>query len=275
MDDHGGHAGHAAGAGPDLLLVLGLALVLLAAGGYVGLALGRVPDWPRRRTASWLAGCVTLAVAIAWPGLHSGGFAGHVVGHLLLGMLAPLLLVLAAPVTLAFRALPVAAARRLGHLLGRRLVRFLTEPVVAATLNVGGLWLVYTSGVYPALAEHRWLALLVHLHMFAAGYLFTAAIVSVDPLPHRRSHLHRAVVLVLALAAHDVLAKYLYAHPPAGIGSADAETGAMIMYYGGDAVDLILMVLLCARWYRDYERVTRLRAKKVRFAGRSASRRTR
>ena len=84
-------------------------------------------------------------------------------------------------------------------------------------LSVGGLWLLYTTGLYPAMHHHPGLHVLVHAHMFLAGYLFTAAMVSVDPMPHRRSFPHRSLVLVLALAAHDILAKYLYAHPPAGV----------------------------------------------------------
>ena len=69
-------------------------------------------------------------------------------------------------------------------------------------------------------------------------------------MPHRRPYVHRAVVLVLALAAHDILAKSLYAAPPAGVAVEQAQVGAMIMYYGGDAVDLALAVVLCERWYR-------------------------
>ena len=89
-----------------------------------------------------------------------------------------------------------------------------------------------------------------HAHLFIAGYLFTAAVISVDPVPHRRSFLHRSALLVLALAAHDILAKYLYAHPPDGVLAPASETGAMIMYYGGDAVDVAVLVVLGARWYR-------------------------
>jgi len=90
----------------------------------------------------------------------------------------------------------------------------------------------------------------VHAHLFIAGYLFTAAVISVDPMPHRRSFRHRSAVLVLALAAHDILAKYLYAHPPDGVPVPAAETGAMVMYYGGDAVDVAILVVLGAHWYR-------------------------
>ena len=60
----------------------------------------------------------------------------------------------------------------------------------------------------------------------------------------------RAVVLVLFIAAHSVLAKWLYAHPPAGVAPHDAHVGAQVMYYGGDVVDVLLIVLLFLSHYR-------------------------
>ena len=152
-------------------------------------------------------------------------------------------------------------ARRVSRVLASGPARFLTEPVVAAVLSVGGLWCSIPTGLYPAMHHQPVVHVVVHTHLFVAGYLFTIAIVSVDPLPHRRSYLHRGVVLILALAAHDILAKYLYAHPPVGVSASAAESGAMVMYYGGDAVDVAIMVLLCARWYRTTGR--RIRAAHV------------
>ncbi|MEC5181912.1 cytochrome c oxidase assembly factor CtaG [Arthrobacter sp. CG_A4] len=115
-------------------------------------------------------------------------------------------------------------------------VQVLTHPVSAAVLNVGGLWVLYTTGV----------------HMLAAGYLFTAALIGTDPDPHRAGYRTRAVVLVAALAGHDILAKTLYAIPPAGVTvpQAQAQAGAQLMYYGGDAIDLIVITIFCYRWYR-------------------------
>lgn len=177
-------------------------------------------------------------------------FPAHAVAHVLLAMLAPLLISLAAPVTLALRVLPVAYARRLARVLRTWPVRVLTEPAVAAVLSVGGMWVLYRTDLYALSAHSPGLHMLVHAHVFTAGYLFTIAIVGSDPMPHRRPYAHRAVVLVLALAAHDILAKSLYAVPPAGVAVEQAQVGAMVMYYGGDAVDLALAVILCARWYR-------------------------
>jgi len=244
---------HAHGSGPALLTVVGLLVGLVGLVDYLLLvAVTRRRGWPRRRTAAWLVGSVvaTGSVVGPLPAAADSSYPHHMVVHLLLGMVAPLLLVRAAPVTLVLRALPVPAARQLSRVLATPLVRVATEPVVAAVLTVGGMWLLYSTPLYPAMHHHPVLHLVVHAHLFVAGCLFTIAIVGVDPMPHRRSYTHRAVVLVASLAAHDILAKYLYAHPPLGVGAEPAELGSMIMYYGGDAVDVIIMVLLGASWYR-------------------------
>ncbi len=196
--------------------------VAVAAVGYL-LAAARCGPWPRSRTALWLAGLAAAAVGVSVP--------DHVTGHLLLGMLAPLLLVRAAPVTLALRVLPVTRARQLSRVLRSRPARVLTAPAVAATLDIGGLWLLYTTDLHEQP--------LTQVHVLAAGYLFTAAVVGVDPAPHRARLGTRAAVLVLASAAHAVLAKSLYPSDP------DA---AMLMYYGGDAIEIALAVLLGREW---------------------------
>lgn len=242
------------GSGPGVLDITGPLLALIGVAGYLGLvAAARGTSWPRRRTVLWIAGNVAAVGAVSGPlaDAADNDYVAHLATHLLLGMLAPLLLVLAAPLTLLLRALPVGAARRVSRRLAGRPVRILTEPIVAATLNVWGLWLLYTSELYALMHHDPAVHLLIHTHMFLAGYLFTVAIISVDPLPHRRSYRHRSIVLVLALAGHDILAKRLYLNPPAGVSTVAAETGSMAMYYGGDAVDLALIVLLCARWYRS------------------------
>ena len=211
---------------------------------------GRGRVWPVRRTLCWVLGWAAVALAVTGPlavAAHQS-FTAHMGTHLLLGMVAPLLLVLAAPVTVALRVLPVRAARRLSAVLRSRPVAVSTEPVVALTLNLGGLVLLYLTPVYDLMHQHALLHAAVHLHTLAAGTLLMVAVLSPDPRPHRRSLRHRTVVLVVALAAHDIVAKHLYAHPPAGVES--AERGAMLMYYGGDAVDVVALLVLGFRWYR-------------------------
>ncbi len=211
--------------------------------------------WPRWRTASWFAGsaCAALAAGPIATAAHES-FTAHMVGHLLLGMLAPLLLVLGAPLTLALRALPLDGARALSRLLRRAPVRWVTHPVVAALLNGGGLWLLYGTGqdpdgLFALMHESAFVHAAVHLHVLLAGYLFTASLVGRDPDAHRAPLAMRVGVLVAFIAAHSMLAKWLYAHPPVGVDALDAQVGAQVMYYGGDVVDVALLVLLGWGWF--------------------------
>lgn len=178
-----------------------------------------------------------------------GSFAAHMGVHLLLGMAGPLLVVRAAPVTLALRVLPVVWARRLARTLARRPVGLLSHPVTAAVGNLAALVLLCTTSLYALTERNQSLHLLVHAHFFVFGYLFVASIVGVDPDPHRRGLGYRSAVLVLFAAAHGILAKHVYAVPPPGVDPAQAQLGAQLLYYGGDALDLVMMVLLWHRWY--------------------------
>ncbi|MBO0595808.1 cytochrome c oxidase assembly protein [Nesterenkonia sp. E16_7] len=237
-------------AGLDVVVVLLLlaAVCIHTAGLW---AARRRSPWPRHRSLLFHLGLICAAGGLLGPvatAAHTS-FTAHMLGHLLLGMIAPLLLVLSAPVTLALRALPVHAARGLTRALRSPGVRVLTHPVVAAVLNAGGLWLLYTTDLFRVMHVSPVAYALVHLHIFVAGYVFTASLIGVDPDPHRASMPVRAAVLILFIAAHSILAKWLYAHPPAGVEPGDGKTGAQLMYYGGDVVDISLLVLLFAGWY--------------------------
>ena len=231
--------------GGALLLFLVAYVVLVRAGRRRGRA------WSDARTLSAAAGVVAGVVAVGPLGvLGHHDFTAHMWGHLLLGMLAPLLLVLSAPVTVALRGLPVAWARRLARVLSTPYVRVVSHPVVAGLLNIGGLWLLYTTPLHAWMHASAVGHLLVHVHVLLAGWVFTAAILQVDPAPHPHGHPLRAGVLVAFLALHAILSKHVYAHPPAGVGVAEAQAGAQLMYYGGDWIDLVLIAVFCLDWYR-------------------------
>lgn len=206
--------------------------------------------WPWYRVALWILGVGAAMSGFVGPLAAQGGFTEHMLAHVLVGMVAPVALVLAAPSTLALRTMSVVSARRLSRVLRGTPAAFLTHPVVAATLNIGGLWVLYAMPLYELMQQVPLVHLLVMLHLLLVGYLFTVSLVGVDPSPHRTGLALRAVVLVLSSAAHGVLAKLIYAHPPAGASTVDVRAGAQLMFYGGDAVDLALIALLCAQWYR-------------------------
>lgn len=275
MSHHGTHGATTttAGLGWEVFAVL-VVLLLVAAALTHALALqaaARRGRWSRWRALSWHAGLLCAGAALVGPLADAAhrSFAAHMVGHLLLGMVAPLLLVLSAPVTLALRALPVTSARRLSRVLHTPVVRVLSHPVVAGVLNAGGLWLLYTTDLYPLMHGSVLVHALVHAHVLLAGWLFTAAVVGVDPDPHRASLRLRATVLIVVVAAHSLLGRWLYLHPPGGVEANDATAGALLMSYGGDVVDVLLMVLLMAGWYRSTR--PRTGALRTSSAGPSAS----
>ncbi len=234
---------HVASGGPALLTVVAVVALALGAAAYAaGLRAARSRSpWPVRRTLSWYAGLACAGVATVGPLAEASrsSFTAHMAGHVLLGMLAPLLLVLAAPVSLLLRALPPVRARRISAVLRSPVPRVVGHPVVAGLLDAGGLWLLYTTGLFHLAHSSAVVSVVVHAHVLLAGWLFTASLVGPDPHPSRASFRVRA----------GVLAKWLYAHPPAGVSPADARTGAQLMYYAGDVVDVALMVLLVAGWY--------------------------
>src|SRR5690606_34815391 len=104
----------------------------------------------------------------------------HMVQHLLIGMFAPLALVLAAPLTLTLRSVPRRASQWLVRVLHSEFVVWLSHPISALFLNIGGMYVLYLTPLYEtslhSTAVHYW----VHIHFLLAGYLFAWAIAGPD-----------------------------------------------------------------------------------------------
>lgn len=243
------HEHEVTGPGPaqwlGLLVMAGAVLAYLAG---VRRLSARGTPWPLSRLLGWLGGWTCVGAALVGP-LTSHDFTIHMAAHVVIGMLAPLLLVFAAPVTLLLRVLPTAHARPVARALASRPAAVVTHPLTAALLNVGGLWLLYRTGLYAATLADPWPHLAVSAHVLAAGYLFTFAVLGgPDPAPHRAPVGWRAGTLVAAVAAHNVLAKLLYGDPPVGVHAEQAQQASQLMYYGGAPVEIALIVLVCRAW---------------------------
>jgi putative membrane protein len=115
---------------------------------------------------------------------------------------------------------------------------------------MGGLWVLYITDLYMLMHQYFLIHLIVHCHLFLAGYFFTASILYIDPMSHRFSFLYRSIVCLITLAAHAILSKYIYAHPPIGVPFDQAKMGGMMMYYGGNIIDAVLIYFLCFQWFR-------------------------
>jgi putative membrane protein len=229
-------------------------LTLLPVAGYLAgvVVLRRRGDrWPISRSAAALGGFITLAVALMPPLASSEHFPTHVAQHLAVSMLAPLLLALSAPVTLALRTLPPAPRKLVLTGLHSRAARLLAAAPTVLALEVGGLYAYYLTGLFQVTEEHPWLHVAVHAHLFAAGCLFSWYLVGRDPMPARPGVRTRLIVLLIAAASHDVLAKLMYSQllPRGGGTPAELHAGAQLMFYGGDAIGIALAVALLLPWY--------------------------
>lgn len=185
--------------------------------------------WSAWRTASWLGGCGVVVLAFLVSGEQA-----HMLRHVLLGMVAPLGLVLAAPVTLFLRTAGPGPRRPVVRVLRSPVVHVLGHPVVAAVLSVGGMYAVMLTPLHTTANP------VLYVHYLAAGYLFTWSVAGPDPAPRRPGFGTRLVVLVLAAAAHAVLAKLLYA---GAVDDTDRDA-ALLMYYGGDVAEVLLAAAL-------------------------------
>ena len=229
-----------------------LAFLLIAAGCYVAgvqRLSGRGVRWPRTRTFAAVGGLLCLAVAVLPPPVPA--FPGHVVQHLLMAMLGPLLLALSAPITLALRTLPSPGRRFLLTALHHPVVTIFTLAPVVLILHLGGLYAYYLTPLYNAAHHQPWLQGFIHLHMFLTGCVVSWYLIGPDPIARRPGTRTALIVLFIAAAGHDILAKLLYARQlPAGGGTAEQiQLGAQIMYYGGTVIELLLAAVLMRTWY--------------------------
>lgn len=235
-----------------ILLIIGIALVYL-----IGVILERKKwnKWSIWRTLSFVCGICLLAIAM-WPPIVQWAhhdLRGHMVQHLLIGMFAPIFLVLGAPITLALISLPVKVSRSLTSILKSNIFKFLSYPLTALILNIGGMYVLYLTPLYNESFTRPYLHHAIHIHFLAAGVLFTWSMIGPDPVPKRPGLRLRMVVLFVGIAAHAFLSKLMYAwlFPFNSPHSNDQiREAAKLMYYGGDLSELLLVIGLYSIWYR-------------------------
>lgn len=236
---------------PLLLVIVITALYLYA----VFKVRGSKGGWKSWRTISFLIGVLLLGIAM-FPSLMRWAhqdLVGHMVQHLLIGMYGPLFLVLGAPIMLALKALPINSARTITAILRSRLLYFLSHPVMALLLNMGGMYLLYLTPLYVKSLTNPFLHYLIHFHFLAAGFLFTWSMIGQEPVAKKPVFLTRVFVLFVSIAAHAFLSKFMYAYLYPLNSSHTVEQireAAKLMYYWGDLSELLLAIVLFGMWYK-------------------------
>ena len=229
--------------------------------------------WPIHRIVLWLAGLVLLFY------ITSGGvnlyekylFSVHMLMHMVLTMMVPLLLVPAAPVTLAMRAITKRTDGSRGPrewillAVHSRLAGVFANPIVAAAMFAGTLWIFYYSPLFSwATTDHIGHEVMI-VHFLLAGYLFVQSLIGVDPTPYRAPYPLRLIVLLGTLAFHAffglslltgtglLLADWYGAMGRTwGVSAiADQQAGGGIAWSIGEIPTAILAITVAIMWSRD------------------------
>nr|WP_233245516.1 cytochrome c oxidase assembly protein [Salinibacterium hongtaonis] len=237
----------------------------------------RGDKWPVLRTVSWLAGLALLFyVTNGAPNVYEKYlFSVHMLGHMVLTMMIPVLLVPGAPITLAMRAIRKRTDGSRGvrewllWAVQSRYAAFLTNPIVAAVLFAGSLWLFYYSPLFRwATTEHlghQWMI----VHFLLTGYLFVMVLIGVDPMPHRAPYPMRLLLLLATMAFHAffglgimmgtglLLADWYGAMGWGTDALVDQQTGGGIAWSVGEIPTIILAITVAISWSRNDDKVTR------------------
>ena len=259
------------------LLICGFGIVFYLAG--VRRMRKRGDAWPLRRTVLWVLGMIVLffvtngAVNVYQKYL----FSAHMLAHMTLSMMVPIFLVSGAPVTLALRTSTKRKdGSRGGHewilcAINSRFARIVSNPIVAAVLFVGSLWIFYYSPIFAWATKdhlgHQWMI----VHFLIVGYLFVQSLIGVDPVPFRLPYPFRLLLLLGTMAFHAffglalmsgsalLLADWYGAmgRPWGPSAIMDQQTGGGIAWSVGEIPTVILAVVVVIMWSRSDAKETR------------------
>lgn len=225
---------------------------------------------PIRRTVAFMAGLLTIAVALL-SGVERYDttlFSVHMVQHMLLMLVAAPLIALSAPVTQVLRAASPGVRRRwLLPVLDSAMVKALGNPVVAWLSFTIVLYVSHFSPLFEASLEDQFVHDLEHVLYLASALLFWWPVVALDPSPRRLGHPARIGFVLLQIPYNSFLAmvllfddRPLYAHY-AALGSiygtnalADQQLAAGLMWFISDFVLIGSVLALVAGWMRHAER---------------------
>lgn len=230
--------------------------VLVVLGALYLTAAVRHGSWPRRRTASFLA--ALAAAVLTWNSgiavFGHGAFAVHMVMHLMLIMVVPAFWVAAHPLELLRGKLRGTPARAFDAVVGGRVARAVTFPATVLIVYAAVIVLTHLTGFMQAMAGSVALHYTEQVLYLVAGLLFFHTAIGVDVLPRRPAYFARFVLMLIAMGVDTLVGVVLMLAPTSMFPAYDLEgvhLGGGIMWVGGDALMMVIMVLLGRMWVAD------------------------
>jgi putative membrane protein len=243
-------------------------LAVLASVGYLRLALRRrrhAGRWSRVRLLCWLLGVVLLVISVNGPVAVYGEvlFWVHMMQHLLLIMIVPMLLIWALPL----RLVDTEAGPRVRGWFARaqraRLTRWVSAPLFGLALYTAVVVLTHLTGFQQVSATHGGVRALELALYLVSGWLLFVTLIGTELIPWSLPYLLRFVVLavamgadtltgvVLMLSSRPLAPVYATMHPGWGPDLLrDQEIAGAIMWFGGDLLMMVLMIVVAVQWGR-------------------------
>ena len=252
----------------DPTLVLGIA-VFVGAYFYALGPLRRKYGWAetvdRRQVGYFVAGTVILILALNSPLDELGDeylFSAHMVQHMLISIVVPPLWLLGTPEWML--------APLFKHANVTRVMRWLTNPIVAFGLFNADLWLWHAPAFYDATLANEYVHIFEHLTFIVFGVLFWWPILSpVRQIPRISKgfgvlYLFMACQPMVALgalltfAAEPLYQPYIAAPRIWGLSPlADQQLGGLIMWLPTNIPYVIGLSVLFFQWVSDQDRAER------------------
>ncbi|MCE5288660.1 MAG: cytochrome c oxidase assembly protein [Nocardiaceae bacterium] len=240
-----------------------LAAVVLASTGYFVLAM-RSTQWSVVRVASWFGAMAALAIALFSPlAMYAHQrFWAHMLVHLILIMVAPSMLVWAQPLRLVHD-----RSTRAGVVLDRArsslVFRAVVSPRFTAPLYAAVIVLTHLTGFQEAMFHHTWIHNAELVLYLASGYLLMLPLLGGELAGTREmSYPTRFAVMAMCMMPDTIVGITLmmsYSPVAPGYGAGELGTDLIggqalagaIMWFGGDGLMMVLMVIVAGQWVRS------------------------
>jgi len=237
-------------------------LLLLAAAYLTGVrrAQRHGTRWPAWYTASFFAGLGVCALATnsSIAVYDMSLFTAHMIGHLMLVMLAPALLMAGRPLNLLLAATDGARRQRIERVLHGKVVSLLTAPPVALASYTVVIVGTHLTGLMDQIMRHTWAGQLEHLAYLLIGCQFFVVAIGNPPIRWQLAAPARLFMLALSMAVDTFTGVAILQttvpiamNPPPSLHVnvlADTQTGGAIMWFGGDGIMAVIMVVIAVGW---------------------------
>ncbi|HWE57999.1 MAG TPA: cytochrome c oxidase assembly protein [Acidimicrobiales bacterium] len=219
--------------------------------------------WPRQRVACFLAGLVTIDLAIQSPVAYFTAtyFEAHVIQHLLLMVVAPPLLALGAPSTLLLQT----SSRRTKSLwlgvLRSRPFALLTFPVIVWAMYFGVMFTFFLSSLIQTSMDHMWLMDVMNVVFLFGATLYWWPMVGLDPIVHWRMGYGARMVNILLGGPPEVILGLAILSSHTSIASmyslSSTHAGGGLLWISTEAATLLGFIPIFWQWIRADERAAK------------------